>query len=215
MQGDIAMTNAKDEQTKARFELVSENLSPKVSGSIFDDLAALRKTPKLAIKRTSVLVNVEVGTPSKDVHFRAHPEWALDDQYVVKDDHGTFYFVPYDMRSHPKLVKRLRLVTIAVVAIWPADTVQIWPVPVLGQQKRDDHKAWKSARNAYELSKEQWVQLAWNEAKGDYDVEVAERITATPNWPDKTFEELLKLGFAEKILDSEDHDYVRQLRGLD
>jgi len=209
------MTNPKDEQTKARFEVVSENLSPKVSGSIFDDLAALRKTPKLAIKRTQVLVNVAVDKPPKDCHFRAHPEWSLDDQYVVKDDHGAYYFVTYDMRSHPKLVKRLRLVTIAVIAIWPADTVQIWPVPVLGQQKRDDHKTWKSCRSAFELSREQWVQLTWSEETQDFTVETAEGITHQPNWPNKTFEELLKIGFAEKILDNEDHDYVRQLRGLD
>jgi hypothetical protein len=46
-------------------------------------------------------------------------------------------------------------------------------------------------------------------------IEIAEGIEHQPNWPpDKTFNEILKLGFADKIIDNEDHEYVRQLRGL-
>jgi hypothetical protein len=43
----------------------------------------------------------------------------------------------------------------------------------------------------------------------------AENINLDPIWPtDRTFNDLLKLGFADKIINSPDHPYVLQLRGV-
>jgi hypothetical protein len=199
-----------DDQMKPRLEVVGET-APPPANSIFDDLDQLRKTSKLIVRRKTVLVNVSVDKPANNSHFRAHPEWYLDDSTVVKDkDTGVFYFVQPSMRAYPKLAPRLRQVTLAAIAVWPADTVQIWPVPI-----GSNFKAWKSARAAYELSRGQWVQIAWDGGKSDYVVEVSEGLNHEPNWPEgKTFTDLLKLGFDGKILDNEDHEYVRQLRGL-
>jgi hypothetical protein len=183
--------------------------------SIFDDLEGLRKAQKLVVQRKAVLVNVAVDRPANNVHFRAHHEWALDDCTVLRDAEGskrTWYFVAPLMRSHPKLQPRLQRVTLALVCIWPSHIVQLWPVPILGDR---DFKVWRSAHRAYELSRAAWVQIVWNEEKADYDVETAEGINHLPVWPtDKSFEDLLKLGFDDKIIDNEDHPYVRRLRGL-
>jgi hypothetical protein len=205
----------KDEQTKPRFEIVSETTTPETGANVFDDLETLAKVSAITVQRKAVLVNVAVGRPDNNVHFRAHPTWYLDDQTIIKDPtSGVHYYVTPAMRTHEKLAKRLRKVTLAVIALWPADTVMIWPVPVLGATKKD-FKAWKSARAAYDLSQTKWVQIVWSEELSDYSVETAEGINHEPNWPaDKTFNDLLKLGFADRIIDSEDHDYVRQLRGI-
>jgi len=106
---------------------------------------------------------------------------------------------------------RIKPVTLALISIWPANEVMLWPVPILGDR---DFKVWKSARRAYELAHDQWVQMAWNESRADYDIETAEGINHTPEWPNKTFKELLKLAFDGKVIDNEDHAYVRQLRGI-
>jgi hypothetical protein len=108
--------------------------------SVFDDLDALRKTPKIKVARKSVIVNIDVGRPPSDCYFRAHPdpEWRLEEEAIVKakDSDTVFYINPYSgMASHPKLKDRVRKVTLAAIAIWPANTVRIWPVPVLGQTK--------------------------------------------------------------------------------
>jgi hypothetical protein len=59
------------------------------------------------------------------------------------------------------------------------------------------------------------VQLCWNSDLRDYDVAIAEGINTESVWPtDKTFRDLLKLGFADKITASPEHPYVKQLRGL-
>jgi len=59
------------------------------------------------------------------------------------------------------------------------------------------------------------VQMVWNNDTRDYDVIVAEGIHSEPNWPaDRTLRDLLRLGFADKIIASPDHPYVKQLRGI-
>jgi hypothetical protein len=204
--------------SKRKLEIVGDT-SPQNAAhdprDIFNDIEALRKASKPTVQRKSVLVNVSVDKPPGNSYFRAHCEHLLDNATIVRDDQGagrSIYFIAPSMRSYPKLAPRLRWVTLGLIALWPADTVQIWPVPILGG--RNDFKVWKSARAAYELSREKWTQLVWSEAASDYAVEVAEGIDHTPNWPDKSFEELLKLGFDGKIVDSENHDFVRRLRGL-
>jgi hypothetical protein len=181
--------------------------------SVFDDLAGLRKAQKLTVQRKTVLVNVIVGKPPSDKYFRAHPTWALDDATVLKTDTGDYLFVLPGMRGHPKLKDRLRKVTLAAISIWPSNEIMIWPVPILGER---EFKAWKSARAAYDLALKQWTQIAWSQETSDYVVETVEKdgITHDPVWPQKTFEELLKIAFDGKIIDTEDHPYVRRLRGI-
>ena len=61
----------------------------------------------------------------------------------------------------------------------------------------------------------QWTQISWNAEARDYDVVTAEGINSRPIWPaGLSLGNSLKIGFAEKTIDSEDHYYMRQLRGL-
>ena len=200
---------------KPELKVVNEQVKAEPNPtSIFDDLESLRKAQKLTVQRKGILVNVEVDKPANNVHFRAHREWALDGALVVRDNEGTrraFYYVVPLMKMHPKLVLRVQVVTLAAICLWPGNVLQLWPVPT----PRGDFKVWKSARRAYELALDQWTQIVWNEEKSDYAIEVAEGIAHEPVWPaDKSFNDLLKLGFDGKIIDSEEHPYVRRLRGL-
>jgi hypothetical protein len=198
-----------DEQAKKPDLKVVPNKDP---SAIFNDLAALREASKLTVKRKTVLVNVPVGKPPSNVHFRTHPTLKLENATVIKDEDGTrkkFYFIVPDMRGHPKLAPRLRPVTIMLTCMWPGNGFLLWPVP-----EKDDFKAWKSEKAAAEQAQSFWTNLVWNPEKADFDVETAEKISIEPTWPKDTFEQLLKLGFADVIVDNEDHYYVRRLRGI-
>jgi hypothetical protein len=183
--------------------------------SVFDDIEALRKTATLRVSRRVVAVNVKVGKPPNNVYFRCRDgaEWSLDASVVVGDGGSDdFYFVTPFMLSHHTMLPRLRRVTIAVVYTWPGGAISLWPVPNVEETRI---ACWKSARAAYELSKEKWTQLCWNNDLRDYDVAVAENIGIEPNWPaDKTLRDLLRLGFADKIISTPEHPYVMRLRGL-
>jgi hypothetical protein len=190
--------------------------APGSPSDVFNDLAALRKQSKLTVQRKTVLVNVPVDRPANNVYFRVHPDpdMCLDDTTILRDSSSTgrpYYYVVPSMRVHPKLKERIRRVTIALVYTWPGGGIQLWPVPILGTSNL---ASWKSARSAFEKAQIEWTQIVWNDTRGDYDVEGAEAINRDPIWPDKAFNEFLKIGFADKIIDNEDHPYVRQLRGV-
>jgi hypothetical protein len=179
---------------------------------IFNDLAALRKASKLTVKRKTVLVNVPVGKPPNNVHFRTHPTLKLENATVIKEKEGTrdvFYFIVPEMRGHPKLAPRLRPVAIMLTCTWPGNGILLWPVPEKG-----DFPAWESEKAATKLAETEWTQMVWNPEKADYNVETAENINIEPTWPTESFEQLLKIGFADLIVDNEDHYYVRRLRGI-
>jgi hypothetical protein len=180
--------------------------------AIFNDLATLRKESKLTVKRKTVLVNVPVGKPPSSVHFRTHPTFRLENATVIKDTVGTrdvWYYIVPAMRGHPKLAPRLRPVTIMLTCTWPGNGFLLWPVP-----EKTNFKAWKSENAAANQARTDWMSMVWNEERSDFDVEKAEGINVEPTWPKESFEELLKIGFADIIVDNEDHYFVRRLRGI-
>jgi hypothetical protein len=200
-----------DEAKKPDIKLV-EDPAPE---SVFDDIETLRKTATLKVSRRVVSVNVKVGKPPNNVYFRCHPDpnMSLDASVLIgSEGSDDFYFVTPFMLNHHVVLPRLRKVTIAVTYQWPGGAVGLWPVPIAEETRIT---CWKSARAAYGLSKDQWVQLCWNADRRDYDVAVAEGIKIKPMWPeDLDFQKLLKLGFADKIINSPEHPYVKVLRGL-
>jgi hypothetical protein len=182
---------------------------------IFDDLQSLRRKSLLKVKRRTVMINIPVGKPPSNVFFRtfADPELILDNVTVIRDDDGvrkTFYFVAPDMRDHPKLAPRLRVVTLMVTYTWPAGGFLLWPVPGVDR----DLRAWRSEREAAALAERFWVQMVWNDSRGDYDVETAENIDKEPIRPDLTMSSMPKMAFTDRVIDNEEHPFVRRLRGI-
>jgi hypothetical protein len=201
-----------DEIHKPKIELTGER-NPT---DIFDDLQALRKKSVLTVQRRTVLINIPVDKPPNNVFFRTSPdpEMILDNVTVIRDVEGarkTTYFLAPEMRDHPKLAPRLRAVTLMVTYTWPAGGILLWPVP--GPSDRD-FPAWRSAREAAALAQTRWVQMVWNDSRGDYDVETAENIDKEPIFPDTTMSSILKIAFADRVIDNDEHPYVRRLRGI-
>jgi hypothetical protein len=63
---------------------------------------------------------------------------------------------------------------------------------------------------------ERWVQMRSNRRGGYYDVFfLGEKVEVSdPTWPTETFRELLRLAFADRVIDSQNHVIIRQLQGL-
>ena len=58
-----------------------------------------------------------------------------------------------------------------------------------------------------------WVRVAANMSLGAYEVYEASANLPDPEWPDKSFAELLQVAFRDKHIATLDHPVLKRLRG--
>src|SRR5205809_1305782 len=92
-------------------------------------------------------------------------------------------------------------VTTLFTAISRQGVLFIWPVKLPGPDGK--HNEWhRSAAEAAERAMEQWVKVSANMSLGAYDVFEALKDHPDPVWPEFSFEEILKIAFRKRIVDS-------------
>ena len=90
-------------------------------------------------------------------------------------------------------------------------SVFLWPLRVPDSSRQD---AWaQSALAASAAAETQWVRIAANMQAGSYDVAVATAAFPEPEWPECSFEELFRLAFRDRVIDTIDHPVIRRLKG--
>jgi hypothetical protein len=178
------------------------------------DPAALRLShdfATLGVKK--VLVTVPVRKPDKAWFCRVHPsdEYALQTAVVeLKEDRETYLVAPplwKTLAGEPTFSPRALF-----TAVNRQDVLFIWPIRLPGSDGKID--AWsQSALEAAQMARKHWVRVAANMALGAYDVSQASAELAEPEWPEKSFHELLRIAFKDGLIDSLDHPVLRKLRG--
>jgi hypothetical protein len=203
------MTETKPKLTPIELETNTTNF--------FADLEAIRLGPEdtAQIGTREILTRVPVRKPGKAEFVRCHPDPNMSlavTIYVDRDERDDVYFVAPQMRG--ALAEDLRPVLLQL-AVSRKGVLFIWPL-TLPDEENPLGRSWhESARKAAEIAKSQWVRETVDKALGGYRVRQAEGKLSEPEWPtDKTFSELLTIAFSDRIIMSEDHPVVRQLRGL-
>jgi hypothetical protein len=187
------------------------------TANFFTDLEAIRLSTEDAgeIGTREILTRVPVRKPRRGEFFRCHPEPKMSlsvTVYVDQEEQDEVYFVAPAMRG--ELAEDLRAVLLQL-AISRKRVVFIWPLTI-SSDKSPLGRSWhETARKAAEIAKEFWIRITADKSLGGYRVRKAEgENLSEPEWPDKSFNELLTIAFADRIIMSEDHPVVRRLRGL-
>lgn len=177
------------------------------------DLDRLRETPLEDIVVEQVMISISVRRPGRNEFFRVHPS----DDYVVDSlvlehesglDRVTYWIAPELRAALLEDARRVRLYTClskrGVVFLWPAKL----PVDDGGGRQ------WAaSALVVAERAKTAWVRMRGNKDAGSYELFVAKGELPEPKWPNKTYRELIELGFDGKVVASLDHPVIRELEG--
>jgi hypothetical protein len=80
---------------------------------------------------------------------------------------------------------------------------------------RGGSRAWNETSMAgAEMGRTSWVQLRADMSLGAYRIRRAEGELPDPVWPSYSLNDLLKIGFKDRIIDYSEHPVVRRLRGL-
>ena len=90
--------------------------------------------------------------------------------------------------------------------------LSIWPVRLPAPDGRINE--WhRSAAEAAELAIKRWVRVKANMALGAYEIFEAASTIADPKWPDLPFQEIVRIAFRDRLVNTLDHAVIKRLRG--
>jgi hypothetical protein len=181
------------------------------AADIFSDLEALRLTPDEAgqIGSEEVLAHVSARKPTINEFVRVKPAMSLATSIFVDPERDTYLVAPGLRNVLVAGVKAMLLVP----AVNQRQLFFIWPIALGDGTGR--RNAWhETSREAMELAKREWIKLVSDMAGGCYRIYRAKGKLPDPVFPEKSLEELLRIAFRGRTIDSESHPVVKQALGL-
>ena len=161
-----------------------------------------------------LLTTIPVGKPNQQDFVRVHPDPSYRAPLIglieLKDDREIYLVPPNLARELGNEVKPYALYT----CINRQGVVRLWPVRVPEADVRVSE--WhRSAAEAAQVAMAHWVRVKANMSLGAYEMHVANSITTEPQWPELTFNELLRIAFRDgRLIDQLDHPVIKRLRGI-
>jgi hypothetical protein len=182
----------------------------------FSDLSKLRLDQSYAdiVGVKKLLMTVPVRKPNRQEWVRVHPEFRLPGAPIIelKDDRESFLVTPAvatQLSPGDFSVKDLFL------SLSRQNVLFVWPVTVPTTDGRGRGNAWHtSAREAAVLAETKWVRLSANLPLGAYDVTEPPPLVKLPDpeWPlDKTFNDILRIAFKDRLIETADHPVIQRL----
>lgn len=167
----------------------------------FDELAGVKKP----------LTTVPHRKPGRHEFFMVmeKDEYCLETMILEMKGEQTSYLV--DQKLWPSMAGELTP-KVLLTCLNRQGVLFLWSARLPGQDGRLDPWS-RSALEAAQMAKTNWVRLAANMSLGAYDIFVASSDLPDPVWPDVSFEEILVIAFRDQFIKSLDHPVIRQLRG--
>ena len=175
------------------------------------DLESLRLPQNFAdgLGVKKLLTTVRVRKPNRQWFIRCHPTMRLETAVVeLKDDDETYLVAP-SMRD--ELIEEV-VAKVLILSMTRQGHPFIWPIRLPDSTGRIDDWS-RSAIEAAKHAETRWVRVAADRHAGCYQVYEAAGDFAEPEWPDKPLQDLLRIAFRDRVIDSPDHHVVAQLRG--
>ncbi len=158
------------------------------------------------------ITTIPVRKSGKQDFIRTHPDpaYRLDTAVIeLKEERETYLIAPSLLPELPSEWTAKTLIT----TINRQKVLSVWPIRLPGHDGRiDDWNA--SALEAAQMAQHQWVRVQANMSLGAYEIFTATGDIPEPDWPDISFEEVLKIAFKGRYIDSMDHPVIQRLLGV-
>lgn len=163
---------------------------------------------------SKILTMVPVRRPHKQTFVRVRPgsEWRFDTLLLELKEEKELYLVAPNMRD--ELLEESIAVTLHT-SIDRQGNLFLWPVRLPDSQGKDN-PYWMSSRLAIQHAETNWIRCVANMRMGLYDVFRASNPLAFPDpeWPNLSFQEILRLAFKLFLISDVEHPVFQRLRGL-
>lgn len=165
----------------------------------------------IGVKR--VLTTVPCRKPNRHefVRVRRGEDWRLETGVFEDKVNRDVYLVAPPLWS--ELLGEVQPVCLFLSVNRQGD-VFVWPCKLPGADGRSN--TWnESAMAAAWLAESSWIRLAANMGGGMYDAYEAAGELSEPTWPELSLQQILKLCFKDRFIQTLDHPVIRALRGLE
>ena len=163
----------------------------------------------VGVKKAVTTIPVRRPHRQEFIRVRSGEEWRLETAVIELKEEREIYLIDPALRSEffNEITPKILFTTIN-----RQKDLALWPVRLPGEDGRLDQ--WnQSALLAAEIAETRWIRLASNMSLRAYDVFTAEKDLPDPEWPEISFQEIIKIAFQDKIIRSPDHPVIQQLRG--
>jgi hypothetical protein len=165
----------------------------------------------LGVKKALITVPVRKPARQDFIRVRVHPDasYRLETAVLNLKEEREIYLV------EPALWSELasEITPMALLTVVNRQKVaSLWPIRLPGPDGRTDE--WNtSAAQAAQLAQTCWVRIISNMNLGAYEVFEATGELPEPEWPEIGFEELLRIAFRGRFIDTLEHPVVQRLGG--
>jgi hypothetical protein len=189
--------------------------APKPTGPDPFDLEALRLDGSFAAARQvkKLLTSVPIRKPDKSWFVRTHPHESyriLTGAIELKDDRELYVVAK---KLWPELVGeptfRWKML---VTAVNRQGDLFLWELNLPREDGKVDKWA-QSAMDAATWAQDNWARVTANMSLGAYDVSLATGRLPDPEWPEMSFNEIMRIALRDRYITDANHDVLRRLRG--
>ena len=176
------------------------------------DPAQLRLAEVTQIGVKKAVTVIACSKPNRQQFVRVHPseEYRMPTAMFTDEVNREAYLVQRDLWD--ELAGEIQPTYLFAGITKTTNNVFLWPVRVPETDGRRNN--WHvSMLRAAEMAMKKWVRVQANMSDGKYDVFEATGPIPDPEWPEMLFQDMLKIAFEDRFIDSIDHPILKQLRG--
>jgi hypothetical protein len=159
-----------------------------------------------------LLTTVPVRKPSKESWFRTDPdeERRLQTACIELKEENEIYLIKPDLRAE-LMTDATFVLKLLIPTVTRQGDLLLWPLRMPGADGKTD--AWsRSALEAADIARKKWVRLCAKKSLGAYEIIVAPDPQPEAIWPTAPMNEIIRIAFKDRIIDTLDHPVIRQLR---
>jgi hypothetical protein len=164
---------------------------------------------KAGVKKLLTTVPVRRPNPQDFIRVHADPDYRAALALIeLRDDREVYLLTPNIASQLPGEYVMATVYT----AVNRQGVLSLWPVKLPPPDGRiiEWHR---SAAEAAELAMKKWVRVKANMSLGAYEIHESQGVIPEPEWPTLPFNELLRIGFRDRYIDTLDHAVIKRLRG--
>jgi hypothetical protein len=190
------------------FQLEKQNLP-----FTLDDLA--EEDDDFIITADNILKNTKVRKPGSQEFFRTHPELQRSQRVVIIKNgfKEIVYLVHKNLLPPSKSLEQDSVVVQLTVCINRKGELFIW-VNKKSKKDGDPSKHYSDALQSIQAARTKWIRHFWLEDENRHTRRIGDNIPDIPAWPEgTTLQDILIAGFGDRIITSENHRVLKELRG--